>query len=76
MPGLRIDDSNNVLFLGIFDEYNIPSPKLNPPSTAIDQTASVVITGDSTGVVFKNVEVGEGPGTSSFCHQLILKLVV
>ena len=64
MPGLRIDDCNDVLFLGVFDEYNIPNPMLDPPSTTTDQTANVVITGDSTGIVFKNVEVGEGPGMS------------
>ena len=69
MPGLRIEDCNDVLFLGIFDEYNIPDPKLTPPSTTADQTASVVIAGDSTGIVFKNVEVGDGPGMPALCRM-------
>lgn len=58
MSGLLIDTCNNIVFEGS-DESELPNPKISPPSGG-SQTASVVITGDSSGIVFKDTDVGPG----------------
>lgn len=60
MSGLLIDTCNNIVFEGS-DESELPNPKISPPSGG-SQTASVVITGDSSGIVFKDTDVGPGAG--------------
>ncbi|CAM9855185.1 unnamed protein product [Ascophyllum nodosum] len=59
MTGLLIDSCTNVLFEGAYDPFEIPDPGLYPP-TGGEQTSNVVVTGDSTGIVFKNMPVGPG----------------
>ena len=60
MTGLLIDTCNNILFEG-WDEFEVPTARLSPPVGG-DQTASVVITGDSSGIVFQNCYVEPGAG--------------
>lgn len=60
MAGLLIDTCNDVIFEG-YDEFEVPDPSFDAPSGG-DQEANVVITGDSSGVVFMNFEVGPGAG--------------
>ncbi|CAN0272345.1 unnamed protein product [Ascophyllum nodosum] len=59
MTGLLIDTCTDVVFEGAYDTFEIPSPGLYPP-TGGEQTSNVVITGDSFGIVFKNMPVGPG----------------
>ncbi|CAN0345437.1 unnamed protein product, partial [Ascophyllum nodosum] len=59
MTGLLIDSCTDVVFEGAYDTFEIPDPGLYPP-TGGEQTSNVVITGDSTGIVFKNMPVGPG----------------
>eukprot|EP00904_Undaria_pinnatifida_P008263 jgi/Undpi1/4567/HiC_scaffold_18.g07921.m1 len=58
MAGLLLDTCNNFVWEG-WDEFEVPDPKLSPPSGG-DQTANVVITGNSSGIVFQNTEIGSG----------------
>ncbi|CAN0223077.1 unnamed protein product, partial [Pylaiella littoralis] len=58
MAGLLIDTCNNIRFQG-YDEFEVPSARLMPP-TGGDQAASVVITGDSSGIILQNCEVTPG----------------
>lgn len=60
MAGLLLDTCNNFVWEG-WDEFEVPDPKLSPPSGG-DQTANVVITGNSSGIVFQNTEIGSGAG--------------
>ena len=62
MTGLLIDSCTDVVFEGAYDPFEIPNPGLYP-STGGEQTSNVVVTGDSTGIVFKNMPVGPGVGT-------------
>ncbi|CAM9220801.1 unnamed protein product [Pylaiella littoralis] len=58
MAGLLIDTSNNIWFQGE-DEFEFPTAVISPP-TGGDQTASVVITGDSSGIILQNCVVAAG----------------
>lgn len=58
--GLLMDTCNNVVWQGL-DDFNIPTPKLSPPVGG-DLPANVVITGDSSGIVFKDCIVAPGAG--------------
>lgn len=60
MAGLLINTCNDVVFEGI-EELETPNPSLDAPSGG-DQNANVVITGNSSDVVFKNFVVGPGAG--------------
>lgn len=55
-----MDTCNNILWDG-FDGGESPNPKISPPSGG-SQTASVVITGDSSDIVFQDTDVGPGAG--------------
>lgn len=61
MTGLLIDTCNNVVIEG-YDEFEVPNPGLDPPAGG-DQTANVVITGDSSGITLKDTPLGAGAGT-------------
>lgn len=63
MAGLLVDDSNNLTFKENDDQEFAFSAFLDPP-TAGDQTANVVITGNSSSVVFIECDIGDGAGTS------------
>ena len=69
MTGLRIDTCTDVVFEGFYDPFEIPDPGLYPP-TGGEQTSNVVITGDSSGIVFRNMSVGPGIGTNLACPSL------
>ena len=58
-----------MVFEGAYDTFEIPNPGLYPP-TGGEQTSNVVITGDSSGIVFKNMPVGPGIGTNLPCTSL------
>eukprot|EP00904_Undaria_pinnatifida_P008259 jgi/Undpi1/4563/HiC_scaffold_18.g07917.m1 len=58
MGGLLMDTCNNIVWEG-YDEFEVPTPRLSVP-TGGDQTANVVVTGDSSGIVFQNCDVGPG----------------
>lgn len=78
MSGLLIDSCNNAVFEGAYDTFEIPDPGLFPPTGGY-QTASVVITGDSSDIVFKNMPIGPGAGASEFasvaaCTICVLQL--
>lgn len=60
MPGLLMEICNNVVWEG-WDDFEIPKPKLSPPAGG-DQTASVVIIGDSSGIMFQNCAIAAGAG--------------
>lgn len=64
MSGLLIIDSNNLRFEGS-DDLDFAFPAILAPPTGGDQTANVVITGNSSGVVFRAFSFGDGPGKSS-----------
>lgn len=59
MTGLLIDDCNNIEFDGILGGFEIPDAGLMAPAGG-DQTANVVITGDSSGIVFREFAMGAG----------------
>lgn len=61
MAGLLIEDSNNLHFEG-GDDLDFAFPAILDPPTGGDQTANVVITGNTSGVVFKAFSIGDGPG--------------
>lgn len=61
MSGLLIDTCKNV-FLEGYDEFEVPNAGLNAPAGG-DQTANVVITGDSSGITFEDTPIGPGAGT-------------
>lgn len=61
MSGLLIDSSTNIVLQGPYYTYESPRPGLYPPNGG-DQTSNVVITGDSSGIVFRNMPVGPGSG--------------
>ena len=73
MGGLLMDTCNNVLWEGSDPEgYQLPTSTFNPPVGG-DQTANVVITGDSSNIVFEECHVGPGAGTfgrSRLCASL------
>eukprot|EP00904_Undaria_pinnatifida_P008260 jgi/Undpi1/4564/HiC_scaffold_18.g07918.m1 len=58
MQGLLMDTCNNVVWEG-YEEFETPSPGLSPPVGG-GQAANVVITGDSSGIVFQNVDIISG----------------
>lgn len=60
VPGLLIEDCNNIVFEGV-DDFGVPTPSLDPPTSATGQSASVVITGASSGIIFRDLEFGVGP---------------
>lgn len=62
ISGLLIDTCNNI-FLEGYDEFEVPNPGLDAPAGG-DQTANVVITGDSSEITFKDTPIGPGAGTS------------
>lgn len=72
MAGLLIDTCNDVFFEGIVDEDEIEDARLDAPSGG-DQTANVVITGDSSDVVFETFIVGPGAGT---CFDQLVEAMV
>lgn len=55
-----MDTCNNIVWEG-YDEFEVPTPRLSVP-TGGDQTANVVVTGDSSGIVFQNCDIGPGAG--------------
>lgn len=63
MPGLLIDTCTNVEFDGLLlvDAIGVDDPAFNAP-TGGEQVANVVITGNSSGIVFKGFIVGPGVG--------------
>ena len=74
MGGLLMDTCNNIVWEG-YDEFEVPTPRLSPP-TGGSQTASVVVTGDSSGIVFQNCFVGPGAGTRGLLsagQRIVLK---
>lgn len=76
MAGLLVDSCNNVRFQG-YDEFEVPTARLSPP-TGGDQAASVVITGDSSEIVLQNCDIAAGAGTLAegpFTTKLALELV-
>lgn len=52
--GLLVEDSNDLSFTAV-DDFEIPTGGLEPPVGGA-QTANVVITGDSSGITFKDLE--------------------
>eukprot|EP00904_Undaria_pinnatifida_P008254 jgi/Undpi1/4559/HiC_scaffold_18.g07913.m1 len=56
--GLRLEDCHNIYLMGI-DDFGISDPRLYPSSSG-DQPESVVITGDSSGIVFQDLNVMAG----------------
>lgn len=64
MRGLLMDTCNNVVWEGL-DDSELPDPKLSPPSGG-DQLASVVITGDSSNIVFKDCDISPGAGDAYY----------
>lgn len=64
MAGLLLDTCNNFVWEG-WSEFEVPSAKLSPP-TGGDQTANVVVTGDSSGIVFQNCEIMPGAGARGY----------
>lgn len=56
-----MDTCNNIVWEG-YDDFETPNPRLSPP-TGGSQTANVVITGDSSGIVLQNTDVAPGAGT-------------
>lgn len=66
MAGLLMDTCNNVTWKGS-QSSEAPNPKLMPP-TGGDQAASVVITGDSSEIVFQNCEI-TGGGSGVYCKH-------
>lgn len=73
MSGLLIDSCTDIVFEGAYDPFEIPDPGLYPP-TGGDQTSNVVITGDSSGIVFKNMPVGPGRGEGRSINLSAFKL--
>ena len=61
---MLISDSTNVVIeVGNDDEFGDPVGSIRPPDGG-DQTANLVITGTSSGVVLKGIEVYNGAGAS------------
>eukprot|EP00904_Undaria_pinnatifida_P008258 jgi/Undpi1/4562/HiC_scaffold_18.g07916.m1 len=58
MSGLLMDTCNNVVWQGL-DDFDIPDPRISPPVSG-DQTASVVVTGDSSNIVIMDCDIGPG----------------
>lgn len=67
MVGLLMDTCKNITWEG-WDQFEVPSPSLSRP-TGGDQAASVVITGDSSDIVFQNCYVGPSAGRVSRVSQ-------
>lgn len=61
IAGLRLDTCTNTVFRGAYDTFEIPDPGLFAPAGG-DQTANVVITGDSSGIIFRNMPIGPNTG--------------
>ncbi|CAM9499220.1 unnamed protein product [Ectocarpus sp. 4 AP-2014] len=59
MSGVLFDTCNDIVFEGV-DEFAIPLAYFSPPVAGSDQTANVVVTGDSSGIVFQNFIVAAG----------------
>lgn len=59
MSGLLIDTCTNVEFVGILGSGELDDSSFNAP-TGGDQVANVVITGDSSDILFKEFNVGPG----------------
>lgn len=55
-----MEDCTDIVWEG-YDEFDVPTPRLNPP-TGGDQTANVVITGDSSGITIANAYITSGAG--------------
>ena len=64
MAGVLIEDSTNLHFEGS-DDLDFAFPAILDPPSGGEQTANVVITGNSSGLVFKAFSIGAGPGKSS-----------
>lgn len=64
MAGLLIDTCNNVVLEGVIDGFEIPDPGFEAPTAGSEQTANVVITGNSSNILFKDFLVGVGAGES------------
>lgn len=60
MSGILMDTCNNVVWQGL-DDFDIPDPRISPPVSG-DQTASVVVTGDSSNIVIMDCDIGPGAG--------------
>lgn len=56
-----MDTCNNIVWDGFSDEGTTPTGLHDPPFGG-NQTASVVITGDSSGIVFRRSTIGNGSG--------------
>lgn len=67
MAGLLLDSCNNIWFEGT-NEFEFPDARLSPP-TGGDQAASVVITGDSSEIVFQNCQVTGGGSGACDCDN-------
>ena len=61
--GLRLEDCHNIYLMGI-DDFGISDPRLYPSSSG-DQPESVVITGDSSGIVLQDLNIMFGTGSCS-----------
>lgn len=61
MSGLRIDACTNIEFDGYLGIGEVPDSTFNAPAGG-DQVANVVITGNSSGIAFKEFIVGPGAG--------------
>lgn len=59
MSGLLIDSCTNVTIASPYERSELLRPDLYPP-TGGEQTSNVVITGDSSNIVFKNMPVSPG----------------
>lgn len=72
MTGLLIDTCNDAFFEGD-DEFGTPFANLNVPAGG-DQTANVVITGDSSGITFKGTDIASGAGRHTvWCFLPLLR---
>ncbi|CAM9500688.1 unnamed protein product [Scytosiphon promiscuus] len=59
MAGMLFDSCSDIVLEGV-DDFQIPTARLLPPVEGTSQTASVLITGDTSGIVLQNCEVGPG----------------
>lgn len=63
MAGVLFDSCSDIVVEGI-DDYQTPTCKFLPPADGSGQTASVLVTGNSSDLVLQNCEVGAGAGAS------------
>lgn len=59
---MLIENSTNVIFeVGGDDEFGDPAGDIRPPEGGV-QSANLVITGSSSGIVLKGIEIFSGAG--------------